>query len=89
MPVEGKKDYYRIGQDLVSVSNPDLGLAQAEGSDKVILSEEPGEWHLEKLSTNNAKDGEVYRSVPLSNFIFVLGNNFLHKNSSPSGIFAC
>lgn len=59
------------------------GLAQVEGSNKVILSKEPGEWSLEYVPID-ISNGDVYQSVPLSNFTFVLGTNFLHKDSSPS-----
>ena len=81
IPVEGKKDWYKIIQDLGSICPP--GLARLEGSDKVILSEQPDEWRLEYVPIN-VSNGDVFKSVPLSNFTFVLGTNFLHKNSSPT-----
>ena len=75
MPVEGKDEYYHIIQDPASKCPP--GLAQVEGSINVILSSEPGEWRIEKLLVD-IPDGDVYQSVPLSNFTFVSGTNFLH-----------
>ena len=57
------------------------GLAQVEHSDQVILSKQPGEWFLQYVPIDIA-NGDVYKSVLLLNFIFVLGSNFFHKNSS-------
>ena len=87
-PVHGKKGYYTIIQDPTFESPP--GLAQAKGSYKVILSKQPEVWRLEYVPIDLA-NGDVYKSVPLSNFkfTFVLETNFLHKNSSPSGAIAC
>ena len=87
MPIHEKKYYYKIIQDPAS-ENPS-GLAQDKGSNKVILSYSPGEWRLEEVPVAEIVNGDVYTLVPLSNFTFVLGTNFPHKNSSPSGAFAC
>ena len=80
VPVEGKKDHYNVVQD------PDLthppGLALVKGSNKVIVSLQPDEWRLEYQPVEIA-NGNVYKSVPLSNFTYMLGTNFLHKTSSP------
>ena len=62
------------------------GLAQVRDSNKVVLSEDPYEWYLESVPVAIA-NGDVYKSVPLSNFTFVLGTNFLHKTSTPPTFF--
>ena len=62
--------------------NP-VGLTRVDGSDKVILSDRPSEWRLEYVPAE-VTIYKTYKLVPISNFTFVLGTNFLHKDSSPS-----
>ena len=73
MPVPGTENYYKIVQDAASERPPGLAV---EGSNKVIHSNLPGEWLVVPIFGNN-----IYESVPLSNFTFVLRTNLLYKNS--------
>ena len=85
-PVEGKEDYYRIVQDIFTPGAEYYGLAQVNGSNKVILSKQPGEWRLEYVPAD-VSIYKTYKSVPFSNFTIVLGTNFLHKDSSPDSCY--
>ena len=88
--MEGKKDYYTIVKNpLASKSGSGfrLGLERAKDSNKVVLSPVPAEWLFEHVPTNVANGIEnVYKSVSISNFTFVLGTNFVHKNHSPGRV---
>ena len=70
MPVDGKEGYYAIIQDPSSgPPGPAVGLAQVEGSNKVILSRQPGDWLPPEQVPNITPN--AYKSVLLSNFTFV------------------
>ena len=88
MRVAEEEEYIIIPGPLANLSesvgsNAPLGLAQAEGSNKVILSHQANIWRLEYVPIDVA-NGDVYKSVPLSNLNFVLGTNFLHMYKNPS-----
>ena len=71
---------YTIIQNPALVHPP--GLAWVKGSNKVILSEQPGEWHLEYEPIDIA-NGNVYKSVLLSNSSFVLETIFTRIHPPP------
>ena len=71
--MEGKKDYYHIVLDIITPGGEYHGLAQLDGSNKVILSKQLGEWRLEYVPAE-VSIYDVYKSVLISQLHLRIGN---------------
>ena len=84
IPVKGKEHFYTIIQEPRLPPGRPQGLARVGDSNKVILSDVPGEWRLEHVQ------GDVYKSVPLLNFTLYWELTFfarIHLSGNIIGVF--